>query len=103
VRFKNRTPYEKAESARLHYVRQCGTQELKFEVSPKYRARRGMRRQTPVKECILKFDGTCCCSCMSPKLLQLPYSHVMAACADIRHPVDIYVSHYFRKETIAST
>jgi hypothetical protein len=36
-------------------------------------------------------------------LLYIPYSHVMAACADIRHPVDIYVSHYFRKETIAST
>jgi hypothetical protein len=27
----------------------------------------------------------------------------MAACADIAHPVDIYVSHYFRKEIIAST
>jgi hypothetical protein len=27
----------------------------------------------------------------------------MAACADIGHPVDIYVSRYFRKETIAST
>jgi hypothetical protein len=94
---------KKAESARLHHVRQCGTQELKFEVSPKYRARRGMRRQTPIKECILKFDGTCCCSCMRPKLLHLPCSHVMAACADIRHPVDIYVFHYFRKETIAST
>jgi hypothetical protein len=36
-------------------------------------------------------------------LLHVPCSHVMAACADIRHPVDIYVSHYFRKETIAST
>jgi hypothetical protein len=55
------------------------------------------------KECILKFDGTCCCSCMRPKLLHLPCSHVMAACADIRHPIDIYISHYFRKETIAST
>jgi hypothetical protein len=68
---------KKAVSARLHHVRQCGTQELKF-------------------------DGTCCCSCMRPKLLHLPCSLVMAACADIRHPVDIYVSHYFRKETIAS-
>jgi hypothetical protein len=36
-------------------------------------------------------------------LLHLPCSLVIAACADIRHPVDIYVSHYFRKETIAST
>jgi hypothetical protein len=62
-----------------------------------------MRRQTPVKECILKVDGTCCCSCMRPKLLHIPCSHVMVACADIGHPVDIYVSHYFRKETIAST
>jgi hypothetical protein len=26
---------KKAESVRLHHVRQCGTQELKFEVSPK--------------------------------------------------------------------
>jgi hypothetical protein len=94
---------KKAASARLHHVRQCGTQELKFEVSPKDRARHDMRRQTPVKECILKFDGTCCCSCMRPKLLHVPCSHVMAACADIRHPVDIYVSHYYRKETIAST
>jgi hypothetical protein len=40
---------------------------------------------------------------MRPKLLHIPYSHVMAACMDIGHPVDIYVSHYFRKETIAST
>jgi hypothetical protein len=93
---------KKAASAQLHHVRQCGTQELKFEVAPKDRARRGMRRQTPVKECILKFDGTCC-SCMRPKLLHVPCSHVMAACADIGHPVDIYVSHYFRKEIIAST
>jgi hypothetical protein len=62
-----------------------------------------MRHQTPVNECILKFDGTCCCSCMRPKLLHIPCSHVIAACADIRHPVDIYVSCYFRKETIAST
>jgi hypothetical protein len=92
---------KKAESIRPHHVRQCGTQELKFEVSPKDRARRGMRHQTPVKECILKFDGTYYCSCMRLKLLHLPCSHVMAACADIRHPVDIYVSHYFRKETIA--
>jgi hypothetical protein len=93
---------KKAASARLHHVRHT-TQELKFEVSSKDRARRGMRRQTPVKECILKFDGTCCCSCMRPKLLHVPYSHVMTACADIKHLVDIYVSHYFRKETIAST
>jgi hypothetical protein len=94
---------KKAASAQLHHVRQCGTQELKFEVAPKDRARHGMRRQTPVKECILKFDGTCCCSCMRPKLLRISYSHIMAACANIRHTVDIYVSHYFRKETIAST
>jgi hypothetical protein len=82
---------KKAESVRLHHVRQCGTQELKFGVSSKDRARRGMRRQTRVKECILKFNGTCCCSCMSPKLLHLPCSHVITACADIRHPVDIYM------------
>jgi hypothetical protein len=94
---------KKAASAQLHHVRQCGTQELKFEVAPKDRARRGMRRQIPIKECILKFDGTCCYSCMRPKLLHIPCSHVMAVCADIRHPVDIYVFHYFRKETNAST
>jgi hypothetical protein len=94
---------KKAASAQLHHVRQYGTLELKFEVAPKDRARRGIRRQTPVKECIIKFDGTCCFSCMRPKLLHIPCSHVMAACADIGHPVDIYVSHYFRKETIAST
>jgi hypothetical protein len=94
---------KKTASAQLHHVRQCGTQELKFEVAPKDRARCGMRRQTPVKECILKFDGTCCCSCMRPKLLHIPCSYVMAACADIRHLVDIYVSYYFRKETITST
>ncbi|PUZ46706.1 hypothetical protein GQ55_7G104200 [Panicum hallii var. hallii] len=41
---------KKAESARLHHVRQCGTQELKFEVSPKDRVRHGMRCQTPIKE-----------------------------------------------------
>jgi hypothetical protein len=40
---------------------------------------------------------------MRPKLLHIPCSHVMAACADIGHSVDIYVSHYFRKETIVST
>jgi hypothetical protein len=57
---------KKAASAQLHHVRQYGTQELKFEAAPRDRARRGMRRQTPVKECILKVDGTCCCSCMRP-------------------------------------
>jgi hypothetical protein len=61
-----------------------------------------MRRQTPVKECILKVDGTCC-SCMRPKLLHILCSYVRAACADIGHPVDIFVFHYFRKEIIAST
>jgi hypothetical protein len=43
---------KKAASAWLHHVRQCGTQELKFEVSFKDRARCGMRPQTRVKECI---------------------------------------------------
>jgi hypothetical protein len=94
---------KKAASAQLHYVWQRGTQELKFEVASKDRAQRGMRRQTPVKQCILKFDGTYCCSCMRLKLLHIPYSHVMAACADIEYPIDIYVSHFFKKETIAST
>jgi hypothetical protein len=93
---------KKAASVQLHHVRQGGTQELKFEVAPKDRARRGIRRHTPVKECILKFDGSCCCSCIRPKLLHISCSHVMAACADIGHPVDIYVSHYFKKEIIAS-
>jgi hypothetical protein len=83
---------KKTASAQLHHVRQCGTQELKFEIAPEDRARRGMRRQTLVKECIVKLDGTCCCSCMRPKLLHVPCSHVIAACADIRHPVDICVS-----------
>jgi hypothetical protein len=68
-----------------------GTQELKFVVAPRERARRGMRRQTPVKECILKVDATCCCSCMRPKLLHIPCSYVMAACADIEHLVNIYM------------
>jgi hypothetical protein len=40
---------------------------------------------------------------MRLNLLHISCSHVMAACADIGHPVDIYVFHYFRKETIAST
>jgi hypothetical protein len=40
---------------------------------------------------------------MRLKLLHILYSHVMAAYADIGRPVDIYVSYYFRKETIAST
>jgi hypothetical protein len=80
---------KKAASTQLHHARQCGIQELKFEVTPKDRARRGMRRQTLIKECILKFDGTCCCSYMGSKLLHVPCSHVMAACADIRRPVDI--------------
>jgi hypothetical protein len=93
---------KKAASAQLYHERQYGTQELKFEVAPRDRARRGMRHQTPVKECILKVDCTCCYSCMRAKLLHIPYSHVMAACADIEHPVDIYVSNYFRKETSAS-
>jgi hypothetical protein len=44
---------KKAASVQLHHIRQCGTQELKFEVAFKDRARRGMRRQTLVKECIL--------------------------------------------------
>jgi hypothetical protein len=79
---------KKAANAQLHHVRQCGTQELKFEVAPRDRARRGMRHQTPVKECILKTDGTCCCSCMRPKLLHRSCSHVMAACADIVHSVE---------------
>jgi hypothetical protein len=91
---------KKAASAQLHHVRQCGTQEIKFEVAPKDRARRGMRRQTPVKECILNFNGTCCYSCIRSKLLHVTCSHVMAACADIGHPIDIYVSHYFRRRQL---
>jgi hypothetical protein len=94
---------KKAASAQLLHVRQCGTQELKFEVAHRDIARRGMRRQTPEKECIFKVDGTCCCSCMRLKLLHISCSHIMAACANIGHPVDIYISHYFKKETIVST
>jgi hypothetical protein len=36
-------------------------------------------------------------------LLHIPCSYVMAACVHSGYPVDIYVSHYFRKETITST
>ena len=56
-----------------------------------------------MQECVLKEDSTCVCSCLKPKLLHKPCSHVIAACGECGIPAAIYASPYYRKESIAQT
>ena len=56
--------------------------EHRFEVLCKNRTGRGIRRDRMVQESLIIVDGKAFCSCMKPKLLHLPCSHLIAACAE---------------------
>jgi hypothetical protein len=86
---------DKTTKAKLHQVVSCVTQEQKSEVFCKDRERRGIRRARVVQECVLKNDDISSCSCFKPKLLHIPYSHVLDACAECQIPSEIYVSDSF--------
>ena len=73
---------EKIEKAKLHRVISTGTMEHRFEVLCKDRSGRGIRRDRVVQESLITVDGKAFCSCMKPKLLHLPCSHLIAACAE---------------------
>jgi hypothetical protein len=93
----------KAIKAKLHQVVPCGIRKKKFWVYYKYRACRGLGHETVVEECVLKNDDPCICSCLKPKLLHMPCSHVMAGCAECGISLEIYVLDYFENESIACT
>jgi hypothetical protein len=56
-----------------------------------------------VQECLIREDGTISCTCMKPKLLHRPCSHVIAACRESGNVPNMYVSHYYMKEAIQAT
>ena len=76
---------EKIEKAKLHRVISTGTMEHRFEVLCKDRT------------------GQAFCSCMKPKLLHLPCSHLIAACAESALQSGLFVSPYISKEAAVST
>nr|AAP54225.2 Transposable element protein, putative, MuDR [Oryza sativa Japonica Group] len=94
---------DKIKKARRHRVVAQGTQVHRYEIMCVDRSRRGIYRKQAVQECVLKADGGCTCSCMKPKLHHLPCSHVLAAAGDCGISPNVYVSNYFRKETIFHT
>jgi hypothetical protein len=55
-----------------------------------------------VQECLFRYDGIVACSCQNPKLLHLPCSHIITASAESGVLHGLFVSKYFKKETIAS-
>ena len=73
---------QKIEKAKLHRVISTGTMEHRFEVLWKDRTGRGIRRDRMIQENLIIVDGKAFCSCMKPKLLHLPCSHLIAACAE---------------------
>jgi hypothetical protein len=94
---------EKIAKAKQHRVISTGTMEHRFEVQCKDRTGRGIRRDMVVQEALIRAYGTAFCSCMKPKLLHLPCSHVLAACAESGLQPEIFVSPYFSKEAAVST
>jgi hypothetical protein len=102
---KNITDYmkKKMEKAKQHDVVVMGTQERRYEVVCKGRVRCAMRMERVVRECVIRTDGTCICSCQKPRCFHLPCSHVLAAVAMCNSDPNIYVSPYYLKGTIQST
>ena len=94
---------QKIEKAKLHRVISTGTMEHSFEVLCKDRTGRGIRRDRVVQESLITVDGKAFCSCMKPKLLHLPCSHLIAACAESGLQPGVFVSPYFSKEAAVST
>ena len=92
----------KIEKAKLHRVISTGTMEHRFEVLCKDRTG-GIRRDRVVQESLITVDGKAFCFCMKPKLLHLPYSHLIAACAESGLQPGVFVSLYFSKEAAVST
>ena len=72
----------KIENAKLHRVISTDTMEHRFEVLCNDRTSRGIRRDSVVQESLITVDGKAFCSCIKPKLLHLPCSHLIAACAE---------------------
>ena len=87
---------DKITRASLHRARPMGTAENRFEILCRDRHRRGGNRDRTIQECITRNDS-CSCSCMKPKLLHRPCSHVIAACALTNLSPGSYVSQYFLK------
>ena len=73
---------EKIEKAKLHRVISTGTMEHRFEVLCKDITGRGIHRDRVVQESLIAVDGKAFCTCMKSKLLHLPCSHLIAACAE---------------------
>ena len=94
---------EKIKKAKLHRVISTCTMEHRFEVICKDRSGRGIRRDRVVQESLITVDGKAFCSCMKPKLLHLPCSHLIAACAESALQPGVFVSPYFSKEAAVST
>ena len=94
---------EKIEKVKLHCVISTGTMEHRFEVLCKDRTGRGIRRDRVVHETLIRADGNVFCSCMKPKLLHLPCSHLIAACVESGLQLGVFVSPYFNKEAAVST
>ena len=101
---KSNTIYAREDwKAKLHRVISTGTMEHRFEVICKDRSGRGIRRDRVVQESLITVDGKAFCSCMKPKLLHLPCSHLIAACAESALQPGVFVSPYFSKEAAVST
>ena len=77
--------------------------EHRFEVLCKDRTGRGIRRDRVVQESLITVDGKAFCTCMKPKLLHLPCSHLIAACAESGLQPGVFISPYFSKEAAVST
>ncbi|WVZ89110.1 hypothetical protein U9M48_035563 [Paspalum notatum var. saurae] len=93
----------KTDKAETHNARLMGTREHRFEVSCRDRSRRGVHRERMVQESLIGNDGTILCSCMTPTLLHLPCSHVLAACREVSVDPTNFVSTFYMKRAIAAT
>src|SRR6185312_16559538 len=83
---------KKIEKTKLHCVISTGTMEHRFEVLCNDRTGRGIRRDRVVQESLIIVDGKAFYSCMKPKLLHLPCSHLIAACAEAGLQPGVFIS-----------
>ena len=94
---------EKIEKAHYHRVVSTGTKDQMFEVLCKDKTCQGVRRQRVVQDCLITPEGIVFCRCKKPQLLHLPCSHVIAACSESGLEPGVFVSEYYRKETVVHT
>lgn len=93
---------KKSEKARYHTVITTGNVQRRWEVMCRTKVGFGSSTGIVTHEVTLgsEDNNTCSCKCNKPKLLHIPCSHVLAACAKIGLDSTAYVSPFYLKDRV---